>query len=156
MSFLIGLGVTFTSHGRIRSPYLGVVLGQILFGLTPIVSCPAFGALCDAEPNLANLILAPYFTDVIRKSQSNWRLAVAEASKSGIAIPAFSSALAYYDSYRSANLPANSRYPISPRLLRKSFAPHWLKMPRSASRSIKYARCYVRGLASEGAVQARG
>ncbi|MDQ3002691.1 MAG: decarboxylating NADP(+)-dependent phosphogluconate dehydrogenase [Fibrobacterota bacterium] len=61
----------------------------------------------DAEPNLANLILAPYFTDVIRKCQLNWRLAVAEASKNGIAIPAFSSALSYYDQYRSASLPAN-------------------------------------------------
>jgi 6-phosphogluconate dehydrogenase len=61
----------------------------------------------DGDPKLANLILAPYFTDVIRKGQSNWRLAVAEASKAGIAIPAFSSALAYYDQYRSATLPAN-------------------------------------------------
>ncbi|MDB5103828.1 MAG: gnd [Fibrobacteres bacterium] len=61
----------------------------------------------DAEPKLANLILAPYFTDVIRKSQANWRLAVSEASKNGIAIPAFSSALSYYDQYRSASLPAN-------------------------------------------------
>jgi len=61
----------------------------------------------DNEPNLANLILAPYFTDVIRKGQSNWRLAVAEACKNGIAIPAFSSALAYYDQYRTATLPAN-------------------------------------------------
>ena len=61
----------------------------------------------DNEPKLANLILAPYFTDVIRRSQANWRLAVSEASKNGIAIPAFSSALAYYDQYRSASLPAN-------------------------------------------------
>ena len=61
----------------------------------------------DAEPGLDNLILAPYFTDVIRKGQANWRLAVAEASRQGIAIPAFSSALAYYDSYRSPQLPAN-------------------------------------------------
>jgi 6-phosphogluconate dehydrogenase len=61
----------------------------------------------DTDPKLANLILAPYFTDVIRKSQANWRLAVSEASKNGIAIPAFSSALAYYDQYRSASLPAN-------------------------------------------------
>ena len=53
--FFIGLGVMFTSRGRIRSPYLGVVLGQIAFGLTPIVACPAFGALCDSEPNLAPL-----------------------------------------------------------------------------------------------------
>ncbi len=59
------------------------------------------------EPKLANLILAPYFTDVIRKSQANWRLAVSEAGKNGIAIPAFSSALSYYDQYRSASLPAN-------------------------------------------------
>ena len=61
----------------------------------------------DTDPKLANLILAPYFTDVIRKSQANWRLAVAEATKNGIAIPAFSSALSYYDQYRSASLPAN-------------------------------------------------
>ncbi len=61
----------------------------------------------DTEPGLANLILAPYFTDVIRKGQANWRLAVSEASKNGIAIPAFSSALAYYDQYRTASLPAN-------------------------------------------------
>jgi 6-phosphogluconate dehydrogenase len=61
----------------------------------------------DTDPKLANLILAPYFTDVIRKGQANWRLAVSEASKAGIAIPAFSSALAYYDQYRSASLPAN-------------------------------------------------
>ncbi len=61
----------------------------------------------DAEPDLANLILAPYFTDVIRRSQANWRLAVSEAAKNGLAIPAFSSALSYYDSYRSASLPAN-------------------------------------------------
>jgi 6-phosphogluconate dehydrogenase len=61
----------------------------------------------DTDPKLANLILAPYFTDVIKKSQANWRLAVSEASKNGIAIPAFSSALSYYDQYRSASLPAN-------------------------------------------------
>ncbi|MEO7424584.1 MAG: decarboxylating NADP(+)-dependent phosphogluconate dehydrogenase [Fibrobacteria bacterium] len=61
----------------------------------------------DTDPKLANLILAPYFTDVIRRSQANWRLAVSEASKNGIAIPAFSSALSYYDQYRSASLPAN-------------------------------------------------
>ena len=61
----------------------------------------------DNDPNVANLILAPYFTDVIKKGQANWRLAVAEASKNGIAIPAFSSALAYYDQYRTATLSAN-------------------------------------------------
>ncbi len=61
----------------------------------------------DAEPGLKNLILAPYFTDVIQKSESNWRRAVSEAVLSGIAVPAFTSALAYYDGYRSPELPAN-------------------------------------------------
>jgi 6-phosphogluconate dehydrogenase len=61
----------------------------------------------DAEPGLKNLILAPYFTGVIQKAESNWRRAVSEAILSGIAVPAFTSALAYYDSYRSPELPAN-------------------------------------------------
>jgi 6-phosphogluconate dehydrogenase len=61
----------------------------------------------DAEPGLKNLILAPYFTDVIQKSEANWRRAVSEAILSGIAVPAFTSALAYYDGYRSPELPAN-------------------------------------------------
>ncbi len=43
-----------------------------------------------------------------------------------------------------ANLPDSSRCPIFPRLLRKSFAPPWSKMPRSASRSIKCAHCSIR------------
>src|SRR5690606_25670696 len=61
----------------------------------------------DAEPGLKNLILAPYFTDVVQKAETNWRRAVSEAILSGIAVPAFTSALAYYDSYRSPELPAN-------------------------------------------------
>jgi 6-phosphogluconate dehydrogenase len=61
----------------------------------------------DADKNLPNLILAPYFKEVIQKSEANWRLAVGQAIAAGIAVPAFSSALAYFDSYRSATLPAN-------------------------------------------------
>ncbi len=61
----------------------------------------------DEKPKLANLILAPYFKDVIHKSQENWRTVLCEAMKNGVAVPAFASALAYFDSYRSANLPAN-------------------------------------------------
>ncbi len=61
----------------------------------------------DAAPDLANLILAPYFTDVVAKSQKGWRWVVSEAALHGIALPAFTSALAYYDQYRTANLPAN-------------------------------------------------
>ena len=61
----------------------------------------------DANPALSNLLLDPYFTGVIEKGQASWRRVVAAAALSGIAVPCFSSALAYYDSFRTANLPAN-------------------------------------------------
>jgi 6-phosphogluconate dehydrogenase len=61
----------------------------------------------EQEPGLKNLILAPYFRDVIKKGETHWRSAVSEAVLSGIPVPGFTSALAYYDGYRSANLPAN-------------------------------------------------
>ncbi len=58
-------------------------------------------------PNLANLLLDPYFAGAIDKAQTNWRKVVARAAVTGVPVPAFSSALSYFDSYRSANLPAN-------------------------------------------------
>ncbi|NLX13108.1 MAG: NADP-dependent phosphogluconate dehydrogenase [Phycisphaerales bacterium] len=61
----------------------------------------------DRKPDLANLLLDPFFKEIIDKNQSNWRTVVATAAQLGIPVPAFSSALAYYDSYRSARLPAN-------------------------------------------------
>jgi 6-phosphogluconate dehydrogenase len=61
----------------------------------------------DAEPDMANLLLAPYFTEAIDSSQTAWRNVVGTAVTNGIPIPAFGSALAYYDSYRNARLPAN-------------------------------------------------
>jgi 6-phosphogluconate dehydrogenase len=61
----------------------------------------------DRNPSLANLLLDPYFKGIIDKSQPNWRKVVSAAAELGIAVPAFSSALAYYDSYRSEKLPAN-------------------------------------------------
>jgi len=61
----------------------------------------------DSEPDLANLLLAPYFKDAIEVSQAAWRRVVATAVMSGIPVPAFSSALAYYDGYRAERLPAN-------------------------------------------------
>ena len=61
----------------------------------------------DADPSLANLLLAPYFQQAIASSQGAWRRTVANAVSLGIPVPAFSSALAYYDGYRSAELPAN-------------------------------------------------
>src|SRR2546426_8918004 len=59
------------------------------------------------DPKLHNLLLDQYFTDIIAKTQRNWRVAVSTAIKHGVAVPAFSASLAYFDSYRSARLPAN-------------------------------------------------
>ena len=61
----------------------------------------------DETPQPANLLLAPYFRDAIAASQSAWRRVVATAVMHGVPVPAFSSALAWYDGYRSARLPAN-------------------------------------------------
>ena len=59
------------------------------------------------NPRLANLLLDPYFNRTLQRAQSNWRKVVALAIEHGISAPTFSSALAYYDGYRSARLPAN-------------------------------------------------
>jgi 6-phosphogluconate dehydrogenase len=59
------------------------------------------------DSNLHNLLLDRYFTKIIRKTQRNWRVAVSTAIKHGVAVPAFSASLAYFDSYRQARLPAN-------------------------------------------------
>jgi 6-phosphogluconate dehydrogenase len=59
------------------------------------------------DPALHNLLLDRYFTKIIRKAQRNWRVAVSTAIKHGVAVPAFSASLAYFDSYRQARLPAN-------------------------------------------------
>ena len=61
----------------------------------------------DRAPDLANLLLDPYFTAAIREASPGWRRVVATAAELGVPVPAFGSALAYYDSYRSAVLPAN-------------------------------------------------
>lgn len=61
----------------------------------------------DREPGLPNLMLDPYFKDIVENYQSALREVVSIAIKHGIAVPTFSSAIAYYDSYRSENLPAN-------------------------------------------------
>jgi 6-phosphogluconate dehydrogenase len=59
------------------------------------------------KPDLANLLLDPYFNQTVKKAQANWRKVVALAAECGVPAPTFASALAYYDSYRSARLPAN-------------------------------------------------
>ena len=57
--------------------------------------------------DLPNLLLDPYFAGVTSERQQNWRAVVARAAVQGVPVPAFASALAYFDSYRSPRLPAN-------------------------------------------------
>ncbi len=59
------------------------------------------------NPNLYNLLLDPFFATAIEKSLTGWRNTVSRAALKGIPMPAISAALAFYDGYRSAVLPAN-------------------------------------------------
>jgi 6-phosphogluconate dehydrogenase len=59
------------------------------------------------DPQLANLLLDPYFRDVAANYQKALREVVIQAVSAGVAVPAFSSAIAYFDGYRSERLPAN-------------------------------------------------
>ncbi|MNP62478.1 6-phosphogluconate dehydrogenase, NADP(+)-dependent, decarboxylating [compost metagenome] len=61
----------------------------------------------DRNPALNNLFLDEYFGGIVDKYQEAWRKVIAIAVTRGIPVPAFASALAYYDSYRSERLPAN-------------------------------------------------
>jgi 6-phosphogluconate dehydrogenase len=59
------------------------------------------------NPNLSNLLLDDYFKGVIERCQGSWRRVVARAVENGVPVPAFTTALAFYDGYRSERLPAN-------------------------------------------------
>ncbi len=61
----------------------------------------------DRNPDLDNLLLDPFFQKATAKAQKAWRRVVATAAEIGVPMPAMSSALAYYDGYRTARLPAN-------------------------------------------------
>ena len=61
----------------------------------------------DKDPNLANLLLDDFFNNAVASCTAAWRKVVSQAVLAGVPVPAFSSALAYYDGYRSACLPAN-------------------------------------------------
>lgn len=56
------------------------------------------------DPDLVNMMLSPEFADIIIKCENNWRLIVAESLRAGIPVPAFSSALSYYQALRSKRL----------------------------------------------------
>ncbi|MCG8603373.1 decarboxylating NADP(+)-dependent phosphogluconate dehydrogenase [bacterium] len=64
-------------------------------------------AAFDKNSGLQNLLLDSYFRETVENHQSAWREVIAMAVRAGIPVPAFSSALAYFDGYRSGRLPAN-------------------------------------------------
>jgi len=61
----------------------------------------------DADAGLENLLLFPFFTEAVHEAQDSWRTIIKLATDLGLPVPAFSTALAYYDSYRREGLPAN-------------------------------------------------
>jgi 6-phosphogluconate dehydrogenase len=61
----------------------------------------------DKNPELVNLMLVDYFREKLQNAAPGWRNVVAQAITNGIPVPAFSSALAYFDGYRTESLPAN-------------------------------------------------
>ncbi|MCU0501431.1 MAG: decarboxylating NADP(+)-dependent phosphogluconate dehydrogenase [Anaerolineae bacterium] len=61
----------------------------------------------DADPNLTNLLVTPYFQEAVMGAQAAWRRVVAKAIELGIPTPTMSSALAFFDGYRRDWLPAN-------------------------------------------------
>ena len=61
----------------------------------------------DKNPELSNLLLDDYFGNTVQTAQAGWRRVVATAVMNGIPMPSISSALNYFDGYRTARLPAN-------------------------------------------------
>jgi 6-phosphogluconate dehydrogenase len=61
----------------------------------------------DKNPELKNLLLDPFFKEIVVSSQDSWRRVCAAALNNGIPVPAFTTALSYFDGYRSERLPAN-------------------------------------------------
>jgi 6-phosphogluconate dehydrogenase len=61
----------------------------------------------DQNPDLRNLLLNEFFSGTLERYQASWRKAVMRAVEAGIPTPAFSTALAFYDGYRTEKLPAN-------------------------------------------------
>ncbi len=61
----------------------------------------------DKDAQLENLLLAPYFTKAVEQAQDAWRHVAATSIELGVAVPALTTALTYYDGYRSERLPAN-------------------------------------------------
>jgi 6-phosphogluconate dehydrogenase len=61
----------------------------------------------DRNPNLANLLVDPYFAEQVQNAQAAWRRVIAAGVTHGVPMPTMTSALAYFDGYRTGSLPAN-------------------------------------------------
>ena len=61
----------------------------------------------DRNPHLRNLLMDPYFSEIVQKNQPRWRRVVSTAIQMGVPVPGFSSAITYYDAYRNERLWAN-------------------------------------------------
>ncbi|HOS31267.1 MAG TPA: NADP-dependent phosphogluconate dehydrogenase, partial [Treponemataceae bacterium] len=61
----------------------------------------------SSDNALANILISPYFTRTIKNYEQDWRRVISLAVENGIAVSAFSSALSYFDNYRSAQMPMN-------------------------------------------------
>jgi len=75
-----------------------------------IIRSTFLGKITEAflhSPSLTNLLLDPWFKVKIDEAQKGWRETIKEAVERGIPVPAFSTAMSYYDGYRTARLPAN-------------------------------------------------
>ena len=59
------------------------------------------------DPGLVNLLLDEFFADALTRAEAGWRSVITAAISHGIPVPAYSSALAFYDGYRSEQVPAN-------------------------------------------------
>ncbi|QDU25333.1 6-phosphogluconate dehydrogenase, NADP(+)-dependent, decarboxylating [Anatilimnocola aggregata] len=96
----------------------------------------------DAQPNLENLLLFPFFTEALKKAQDSWRKVVVTATQMGLPVIEFSNALAYYDSYRRERLPANllqaqrdyfgaHTYQRTDKPLDKKFHSEWIQLRKT-------------------------
>jgi len=61
----------------------------------------------DRNPDLQNLLMDPYFSEIVQNNQPRWRQVVSMAIQMGVPVPGFSSAITYYDAYRNERLWAN-------------------------------------------------
>ena len=99
-------------HAAGRANEWGLKLGEIasIFRGGCIIRARFLQKITEAyqrRSDLPNLLIDQYFASVIDRAQRHWRAVVARAAVQGVPVPAFASALSYYDSYRTERLPAN-------------------------------------------------